>query len=501
MNTAPAPVYIPTLEEGTFKLKHVGLKVAEIPGVVALMYDKLVKNQIVSVEHYVPVTTAAERKALTSLGDVIIAGERVIIDRSDPGYSAPDGTFKLFDTWIEIAHGATSVHARWWTPEGKIEGTVVHLNFITASHAKEFRAKVHTWLSQPTNIERLLKANQKVAARIAQQTKAVEFWPFDTALALSVLNRNLFNRELQWTSIENYVLAMQTGGWNEAESEIAISRDGVMMNGAHRAVSVVLSGATIDQGLGFHYRPESSDTFDSGHKRNLAGQHDINGREQTVTGVVRKGAIDRRGFPKGKVYAKTARAICLFETLTNTRWRKVYEEAIAREYAASFVWANGWLTKRDDRYDLSILDDNGVLLACLIIAHHHSPEAIDIALDRLLRNDGLAEGTPLHTINKFLTSEEKREDSKGNGNLGVGNKILACLRAHIDGAADFPYTQINDRVSSKKVRTQVQKATLEARKSFMAKRTIRGQLVYTFLPTYHPELTLTGEAEAEAAEE
>lgn len=74
------------------------------------------------------------------------------------------------------------------------------------------------------------------------QTQVVSVTP---ALAEKILEKNTFNRNVSSAVVRKYAADMSAGKWTLNHQGIAFDRDGTLIDGQHRLMAIIQSGATI----------------------------------------------------------------------------------------------------------------------------------------------------------------------------------------------------------------------------------------------------------------
>jgi hypothetical protein len=102
----------------------------------------------------------------------------------------------------------------------------------------------------------------------------------DPTYAESLLaNHNTHNRPLNPAAVNAYAHDMAAGKWNPSVDAIALSPDGVILNGQHRLAAVVKSGATVRMLFGLNIPAAAQETMDAGRKRTFANTLSLRGEE------------------------------------------------------------------------------------------------------------------------------------------------------------------------------------------------------------------------------
>lgn len=100
-------------------------------------------------------------------------------------------------------------------------------------------------------------------------------------MARDLLDRNTpDNRKIRETMIRSYVRAMRNGEWRLTHQGIAISPDGVMLDGQHRCLAVVRSGVTVPMLLIRGVDQDAFQAMDRGGRRSLS---DVTGIDRRIT--------------------------------------------------------------------------------------------------------------------------------------------------------------------------------------------------------------------------
>lgn len=90
------------------------------------------------------------------------------------------------------------------------------------------------------------------------------------ALATEWLQKNSINRNPNKATIKKYAADMEAGRWAITSDLIAFDPDGVLLNGQHRLMAVIKSGATVGMMVARGVPRESFAVTDRGRPRNYA---------------------------------------------------------------------------------------------------------------------------------------------------------------------------------------------------------------------------------------
>lgn len=110
------------------------------------------------------------------------------------------------------------------------------------------------------------------------------------ALAEKWLGHNTHNRNVRQTKVEQYARDMATGRWRFNGDPIRFDVNGALLDGQHRLLAVLRSGATVQALAVYNLAPEAQDTMDIGAARKLGDQLYLSGETNAST----LGAILRR---------------------------------------------------------------------------------------------------------------------------------------------------------------------------------------------------------------
>ena len=155
-------------------------------------------------------------------------------------------------------------------------------NLFTVAHASQAR-RAKAWLD-----ERVARAK----AEGGFTEVGVELTP---VLAEMLLGRNIDNRTVSATKVEQYVTDIKNGSWELNGESVKIADDGSMNDGQHRCQAVVLSGRSIKTDFRFGVTRNSRMTLDQGRAR-IAGDY-----------------LAMEGIPNGNVAAAVAALVFLYE--------------------------------------------------------------------------------------------------------------------------------------------------------------------------------------------
>jgi hypothetical protein len=89
------------------------------------------------------------------------------------------------------------------------------------------------------------------------------------AIATALLDGNATNRNIRQRRIDQYARDMQSGRWYPVGDPITISDAGVLLNGQHRLMAVVQSGATVEMPVLRGVVAEAQDVIDRGLGRDF----------------------------------------------------------------------------------------------------------------------------------------------------------------------------------------------------------------------------------------
>jgi hypothetical protein len=117
-------------------------------------------------------------------------------------------------------------------------------------------------------------------------------------LAARLLELNTHNRTPQERSIDAYTSMMLEGLWFDGVADVAISSDGVIVNGQHVLLAVVRSGVPVVVTVKTGLHPDSFSAYD-GHSRRTAAQalqhaHDTKSAASAAA-IIRRAAMVAKG--------------------------------------------------------------------------------------------------------------------------------------------------------------------------------------------------------------
>lgn len=132
----------------------------------------------------------------------------------------------------------------------------------------------------------------------------VEIVTMTPALAETLLARNLKNRILSRPTIAAYARDMAEGKWQENGSAIVISKDDVILDGQHRMIACVQSGASFRVLMVTGVDEAARQTIDTGRSRSVADEMTMRGIRsgRTVAGALRLSLayLDGEGYGRRK---------------------------------------------------------------------------------------------------------------------------------------------------------------------------------------------------------
>lgn len=111
--------------------------------------------------------------------------------------------------------------------------------------------------------------------------------------ATQLLSANTKNRNVKSSVVQQYARAMTEGRWMLSPDAIAISTDGVLLNGQHRLMAVCSSGKSVEFSIMFNADSRSFPVMDVGCKRNGADALSINGiKNATAAAAISRCLLD-----------------------------------------------------------------------------------------------------------------------------------------------------------------------------------------------------------------
>lgn len=112
-------------------------------------------------------------------------------------------------------------------------------------------------------------ASKWLAERLGRGTRErfCEIAHVTPAKAAALIKRNTHNRPVVASAVREYADLMASGMWRLTTEGIAISRDGVLINGQHRLLAIIDTGITVPITMWFGVEAEEFKIVDGGRKR------------------------------------------------------------------------------------------------------------------------------------------------------------------------------------------------------------------------------------------
>lgn len=96
------------------------------------------------------------------------------------------------------------------------------------------------------------------------------------------LDKNLHNRKVYFGIVREYSAAMKEGRWEFDGDSIQFSKEGVLLNGQHRLMAQVASGATLVQSVWYNLDEKIQTVMDTGRKRSFADILELEGEKDAA---------------------------------------------------------------------------------------------------------------------------------------------------------------------------------------------------------------------------
>lgn len=96
------------------------------------------------------------------------------------------------------------------------------------------------------------------------QTQVMRITP---EMARDWLDKNVSNRRLSQSAVENYAKAMKANEWSLNGEALIFDSSGILVNGQHRLTACVQSGCSFDSVVVFNVSKDSFSTVDTGKTR------------------------------------------------------------------------------------------------------------------------------------------------------------------------------------------------------------------------------------------
>lgn len=101
------------------------------------------------------------------------------------------------------------------------------------------------------------------------------------ALAAEWLDANTHNRNIRRAAVNAYAADMEAGRWLSSGDAIRFAADGTLLDGQHRLLAVIQSGASITAVVISGLAPEAQEVMDGGAKRTLSDVLGLRGEINT----------------------------------------------------------------------------------------------------------------------------------------------------------------------------------------------------------------------------
>lgn len=215
----------------------------------------------------------------------------------------------------------------------------------------------------------------------------VELIDLTPALAEELLTKNTHNRPARERVWKAYAADMESGNWNFNGDAIRISQEGVLLDGQHRCLAVVSSGATIQVLLITGLPPETQDTVDGGAKRKLSDVLALRGHRNAtnLASVLRlitqwetNGRLDNGSVTNSQALGTLERIPWIEDGIPLTQ--RVRSHTALPASIAGFTW---WLFASLDA------------------------EEAEAFFERLITGENLRKGNPIYTLRSSLASMQR----------------------------------------------------------------------------------------------
>lgn len=172
------------------------------------------------------------------------------------------------------------------------------------------------------------------------------------------LTRNTDNRRVRRATVDKYARDMESGAFLESGASICFAKDGTLLDGQHRLMAIVQSGANISSLVVRNLPNAAQDTMDDLAKRTLAdtfGFHNIQ-NAHTAAAVVRRVLMWQNGIKHNAGGKEPTKAEALAAWREDTTLHIAVDEAIAsksgdRTLPPSIVGLAFWLFFQVDEED------------------------------------------------------------------------------------------------------------------------------------------------------
>lgn len=207
----------------------------------------------------------------------------------------------------------------------------------------------------------------------------------DPATAERWLGHNTRNRSIRRRVVTGYASDMAAGHWQLTGEAIKFAADGTLLDGQHRLMAVIDSGATVQMFVVRGLLPPSQDVMDTGAKRGAKDMLEMYGVGNSVLAAsAAKWAIL---YDENRLYIdRTTQTVTHSDVLEFVSDNEVYADAVA--FTSSI--------KRHIDLQPSILG------ATAYITHQVSPEGSREFFARLADGIGLPAGSPILALRSRL---------------------------------------------------------------------------------------------------
>jgi hypothetical protein len=224
------------------------------------------------------------------------------------------------------------------------------------------------------------------------------------AMAAKWLRNNFGNRPVRQDTVRAYARDMLNKVWVPTHQGIAFNDEDVLIDGQHRLKAVVLSGCTIRFMVTFGlpsqiagHEMTTMDAVDRGNTRSVADQ-----------------LVIQHGFKHGSKTAQLSAALaslCCGERTRRLSVGQTLEVYRAFEKSASYVIEHR--SKETGIRAAGVMAGFAFALATELLpfglyAGWDKETPISTMFKALITCEGLKEGTPMHQLRRFLTSDESK---------------------------------------------------------------------------------------------
>lgn len=217
-------------------------------------------------------------------------------------------------------------------------------------------------------------------------------------LAKALLDANFDNRSIRNVKVAQYSADMKAGRWTLNGEPLIVAKDGKLNDGQHRCLAVIDANASIPGMIVFGVERVTRLTVDQGGARSAG---DFLGMD---------------GVQNAAMAAAIGRMVIAFERVNGVGLANAHQvtsaEVRERVMADARIGDAATFGHTNSQYTRQFAPGSLIGFAHYVLCRIHHDEAVDF-LQRVCRGDGLAIGTPMHTLReKLLASGRMPRDRK-----------------------------------------------------------------------------------------